>query len=313
MITEKELLQQEYQARINKAFDYIEKNISNNFSLDELAEVANFSKYHFSRIFQSLIGETPFKFIQRVRLERAAMLLGGSIMSVSEVSTNCGFSDISIFSRNFKNHFKITPTEYRNKKQTDSNNSKTQSNNSQYDAKPTMYFCFSSNKLKWKTNMEQNKGVEIKEFPKMTVAYVRYTGPYAGDENLFESLWNKLFAWAGPRNLMGNPDFKLIAMYHDDPNITDEEKLRTSLCIGVPANTKVDGDIGKMDIEGGTYAVASFELNGKQFAEAWQWVYSEWLPQSGYQPDDKAPFEMYPKKPENNIYYTDICIPVKPL
>ena len=49
--------------------------------------------------------------------------------------------------------------------------------------------------------MELNKGVEIREFPKTTIAYVRHTGPYKGNEELFEKLYGELYAWAGPRNL----------------------------------------------------------------------------------------------------------------
>ncbi|GEM_PF-2187764 len=61
----------EYIFRINRTFDYIENNIDKPITLEELASVANFSKFHFSRIFQSIIGETPFQFIVRVRLEKA--------------------------------------------------------------------------------------------------------------------------------------------------------------------------------------------------------------------------------------------------
>lgn len=50
----------EYRFRINKAQDYIERNLEKQISLEELAEVANFSKFHFNRIFKSLVGETPF-------------------------------------------------------------------------------------------------------------------------------------------------------------------------------------------------------------------------------------------------------------
>ncbi|NJK84892.1 MAG: GyrI-like domain-containing protein [Bacteroidales bacterium] len=106
--------------------------------------------------------------------------------------------------------------------------------------------------------MKLNQNVEIKDFPKMTVAYIRHIGPYKGDANLFERLWNKLFTWAGPRGLIGGPDFKSLVIYHDDPNITVEDKLRMSICITVPSDTKIDGEIGKMDIEPGKFVVARF-------------------------------------------------------
>ncbi len=75
-------------------------------------------------------------------------------------------------------------------------------------------------------------------------------------------------------------------------------------------NTK---EIGKMEIAGGTYAVAHFEIDATQFEQAWDWVYSKWLPSSGYQPDENQCFELYPKAPENGRFTVDICIPVRPL
>jgi len=55
--------------------DYIEKNLSEKLTLEKLAGIANFSAYHFHRLFKAFVGETLFQFIQRVRLERAADVL----------------------------------------------------------------------------------------------------------------------------------------------------------------------------------------------------------------------------------------------
>lgn len=301
-------LSQEYKSRINKAFDYIEANLNHTFTLEEIAEQAHFSKYHFHRIFSAMVGETPFQFIQRIRLEKAAsMLVNRKQYSVSDIAFKLGFTDLSVFSRNFKQYFNVSPSDYRN-----SNLSQTDSKEKQEDLKSQMYFCFDSQTIKWKTKMELNKSVEVKNLPKMTVAYVRHTGPYAGDVNLFERLWNQLFSWAGPKGLIG-PGVQNLIVYHDDPKVTEEDKLRISVCISVNPDQKVDGEVGKMEIEEGDYVVARFVLNDKQFPEAWGWVYGEWLPNSGYQPDDRPCFEMYPEEPKDGKITVDICVPVKPL
>lgn len=307
---ENNLLQNEYKARINKAFDYIEQNIEKQFTLDELAEVANFSKYHFHRIFQACVGETPFQFITRVRLEKAASAFSmREELSISEIANKCGFTDVSIFSRNFKNYFKKSPSAYRKEKE----RSYLNLHKGSESEKPTMYFSLKSNSIKWKTNMELVKNVEVKELPAMTLAYVRHTGPYKGSGKLFQRLWNKLFTWAGPRKLIGGENFKAIIVYHDNPNITGENKLRTSVCITVPQNTKVDGEIGKMEFDRGLYMVTNFEVRTQDFEKAWFWVYGQLLPNSGYQPDDKPCFELYHEEEKDGIHNVEICVPVKPL
>jgi AraC family transcriptional regulator len=304
----------EYIARINKTFDYIESNLEKSMTLEELAAVANFSKFHFNRIFHSMVGETPFQFILRVRIERAAtLILTNKKVSISEIAQKCGFSDLSIFSRNFRNYFQMSASQYRTSKSENSNLSQQESNNHQTSEKPIQYFCPELKTLKWRTNMKLNKSVEVQELPKMTVAYIRHIGPYQGDDKLFESIWNRLFSWAGPRGLIGGEDFKSLVIYHDDPNVTNDDKLRMSVCITVPPETKTEGEIGKMEIETAKYVVARFELTAQDFQQAWEWVYGQWFPTSGYQPDDKPCFEMYPEEPKDGKFIVDICVPVKPI
>ena len=314
MVNHNSYIEEEYKSRINRVFDYIESHLDENITLEQLAFEAHFSKYHFHRLFSAIVGETPFQFIQRIRLEKSAtLLLSNPKQNISSIALQCGFTDISIFSRNFKSHFHSSPSSYRSEQLLKSKNSQINSKHLQEDLKSSMYFCFQSQTIKWKTKMKLNKSVEVKELPKRTVAYIRHTGPYKGDSQLFENLWNQLFSWAGPRKLIGGPYFTSLIMYHDDPNITEYAKLRTSVCIGVDPNTKVDGEVGKMDMERGDYVVARFEVDATQFQEAWDWVYGQWFPSSGYQPDDRACFEMYPEEPKNGRFIIDICVPVKPI
>ncbi len=308
------MINPEYKSRINKTFDFIESNLDRPFTLEELAGVANFSKFHFHRIFLAWVGETPFQFILRVRLEKAASLMVSNPKeTITDIALKCGFTDISVFSRNFRNHFEQSATGYRKMKHEKSNLSQHDSKTDQAADKASMYLCSHTNTIKWRTQMKLNKSVEVTELPKMTVAYIRHIGPYKGNDKLFETLWNKLFAWAGPRGLIGGPGFKSLVIYHDDPNITLEDKLRMSVSITVPADTKVDGEVGKMEIEAARCMIARFELGPQDFQQAWDWVYGQWLPASGYQPDDKPCFEMYPEEPKDGKFIVDICVPVKPL
>lgn len=153
--------------------------------------------------------------------------------------------------------------------------------------------------------------VEVNDWPEMEVAYVRHVGPYAGDAELFGRLSKTLFDWAGARKLINFPESKHIIIYHDDPHSTDESKLRTSVCLSVPAGTEVDGEIRKMTVAGGKYAVGRFTLSPAEYGQAWNYMYAEWLPQSGYRPDERAAFEHYPNCEENCEKMTvEIFVPV---
>lgn len=326
MNTNKEYLAQEYRARINRVIDYIEKNIDSELSLEKLAEIANFSQFHFHRIFKGIMHETLNSFIQRLRITKAAgRLLADPKESITNVAFDFGFSGSATFARAFRDYFGMSASDWRNGGWKESKICKSDSNFRIMESSDGKAFEFSTEYI-YDGNSNQTRRIEmsnkneiqvdVREIEKFHVAYVRHVGPYKGDNALFEQLFTKLFTWAGPRGLCKSPETKVIAMYHDDPKMTDEAKLRTSVCISVPEDTQVDGEIGKMEIEGGTYAIAHFELKSDEYEAAWNAVYGGWLPQSGYQPVDGPPFEMYlndPKEHPEGKCVVDIYIPVKPM
>lgn len=303
-------MQNEYKYRINKVIDYIEQNIDQKFTLAELAAVSNFSKFHFSRIFQGVVGESPFQLIQRLRLEKAASFLLHTNDTISNIAMQCGFRSLPVFSKNFKLRFSCSATDFRKIKK--SNFNKANSIIDKTNDESSLYFCYDSKTIKYKVKMEINQSIEIKELQDMSVVYIRHIGPYQGDSKLFYGMYDRLFKWAGPRGLLEN-NFQTAIVYHDDVNVADKEKLRTSVCLTAPKTTEVDGEVGKMIIEKGTYVVARFEVKAEQFQTAWDYLMGSWFPSSGYQPGDKPCFELYSEEQINGVFKVDICVPLKKL
>ncbi len=320
-------LRDEYISRINRVVDYIELNIDKDLSLKKLASVANFSRFHFHRIFKTIMGETLNRYIQRIRVEKAAAkLINNPKKSITEIAYDCGFSGSAPFARAFKEFFNMSASRWRrtgslhesNTGKIDSNKGKAISKIRQDFEVSSYYIDTTTQNHIWRIKMVKKPDfqVEVKDMPELHVAYVRHIGPYKGDSELFEGLFNRLMGWAGPRDLLRFPETHLMAMYHDDPKVTDEANLRTSVCITVPKDTPVDGEIGYMTIPGGKYAAARFELSNDEYEEAWDMVFGGWLPASGYQPDDRLCYELFhndPKEHPENKCIVDICIPVKPL
>lgn len=91
---------------------------------------------------------------------------------------------------------------------------------------------------------------------------------------------------------------------------------RVDVCITVPEDVSVDGEIGKTTVPGGRYAVGHFELLPTEYEDAWTAIMGGWLPESGYQCDDRPCFESYlndPKQHPEGKCIVDIHVPVKPL
>ena len=317
----------EYICRINRVLDYLDNHLEETLNIEGLARIAGFSPFHFHRIFSAMLGETLYSFVGRLRLEKAARLLCGNLhISVTETALLCGFSSPAAFSRAFKENFGVSPSDWKKRHQP-SNLSKEDSSLYQAlrNAGNARRFRLSYDEVindmtVRRANMEALQGdVNVTVLEKMTIAYVRHIGPYAGDEKLFQRLFEKLYAWAVPRNLADVDDpgkNKNIVVYHDDPGITEPEKLRISVGIVVPPDTEVSGEVGKLEIPSARYAMGRFLLSGQEYGEAWQYMCGVWMPGSGYQPDEGYCFEMYRHNPEAEKLGkcdTTICVPVKPI
>jgi len=312
-----------YSARINRVLDYIQENLEEEFRLDSLARIAGFSPFHFHRIFKSMTGEALFQFIQRLRLEKAAsQLLMNPQKQVTDIAFDCGFSGSAPFARAFRESFGMSASQWRRSKYSKQGKisgkiDKTPGNERQ-DCRVSLHYN-DGNQIYWRLTMNQGKTkvqAEVKELPAMPVAYLRHTGPYMNDAELFRSLFTRLISWAAPRGLLNFPESKLMSVYHDDPAVTEENKHRVSCCLSVPPQTEVSGEVGLMTIPAGKYALARFELAVGEYEAAWNAVFRDWLPQSGWQCDDRPCFELYhnncDEHPEKKSIL-DICIPVKAL
>ncbi len=318
----------EYVSRINRVIDYIGSNIDKELTLSRISEIANFSPYHFHRIFGAFVGETLTQYTNRIRVEKAAgLLVVHKKRSVTDIAFDCGFSSSAAFARSFKEFFGMSASEWKagghiefrkKRKAVSKTMQEIDKKGKEFDIS-SYYIEADIFQQKWRINMTNTKmkiDVEVKELQDIPVAYIRHIGPYAGNTSLFEKLFNDLFKWAGPRNLLDFPETKVMAVYYDDPSVTDESKLRLDVCISVKPDTEVDGEIGKTTIKGGKYAIGHFELSPDEYPAAWKALYAGWLPESGYQPDDGPCFENYlndPKEHPENKCVVDICIPVKPL
>jgi len=299
-----------YIAMLNRALDYIESNINKDLALTNIAKAAGFSPFHFHRIFKAMMNETLNSFIRRIRAEKVAlMLFTNPTYTITKIAQKTGYSSSQALARDFKALFKITPQEYKKSKICYTNSK----NGNAYQIK-IGYTVNSRPTLNYTSITNSNMNVEIKELPDMPVAYIRHIGPYKGDEKVFGNLFERLCKWAGPAEVLKN-DSTFICIYYDGPEVTDPQKLRVDAGIIVPKGTKTTGEVGYLEIPKGKYAIARFVIKDpKEYEQYWTELYANWLPESGYQPDDHAPFELYPSNAGNpeNGRVVEICIPVKP-
>jgi AraC family transcriptional regulator len=99
--------------RLSRAMDVLRSGFCEEISLDQLAAEACISKYHFLRLFRMAYGLSPYQYIQHLRLEKAKVLLTGSIIPITDLSSLLGFDNSQSFSRLFYQRMGVYPTQYR--------------------------------------------------------------------------------------------------------------------------------------------------------------------------------------------------------
>ena len=99
--------------RMRQFLEYIEENLDQDISLEEMAASAGVSKTEVLRCFHKTLQTTPYSYVMEVRLSKATDLLAQTGLSVGEIASRTGFNQQSYFGRRFKEKTGMTPLEYR--------------------------------------------------------------------------------------------------------------------------------------------------------------------------------------------------------
>jgi AraC family transcriptional regulator len=283
-----------YKARVDAAIMYMHDHLHEKIVLDNLAKSAGFSSFHFHRLFSAIIGETPQQFLNRIRLERAAnMLVKYSGYSITQIAMNCGFSSSSAFARSFRGHFGISANEYR----------KSESKPASPEINPDNLYPEELAQLR----------VEIRNIPTWNLIYVSILKGYKIE--LICNGWNQLFRWATAHNLISN-ETRVLGISFDDPLITPADKCRYFACLSIPNEINPQPPIGFMQLDGSKCAMVRVTCTLDEIQRIYMYLYRDWLLDSGFQPADLPPYEIYLSTPETNPegkYEMEIYIPIVPL
>ena len=112
MLSETQILENHSDC-IEDVMRYIREHIGEPLDRETLADIAGFSVPHFHRVFTAHVGESAISYIRRVRLERAGRKLRMGAVDITEVALAAGYDSHAAFSKAFKQHFGLSPSEFR--------------------------------------------------------------------------------------------------------------------------------------------------------------------------------------------------------
>lgn len=306
---------EEYFRRVNKAIEFIIEHLDEPVNLEKIAAASHFSPYHFHRIFHGVVGETVNDFVQRKKMERAAnRLLCEPGLSVSAVADQGGFSSSANFAKAFKLYFGISPSQLRDPhSKHDSKIGKIYSKYGKAFKVQDLYSQFDTDKVVFEPDKlkEILMNVKIETMPEKVIAWL--TAPKGYELDAIFDTWDKINHWAESSGIEDHAS-KRYALCHDNPMITPVEKCRYDACIDVGDGIDITAPYAKSVIPGGKYAVAYYKGEGDKVSNFYMELYSAWLPNSGFEPDNFPPVAHYLNDSrQDGFVEMEVCIKLKAL
>lgn len=277
--------------RMNSAMEYIETNLADTISFDEIAQRACCSTYHFQRMFPFITGVSLSEYIRHRRLTLAAFELQTTDSKVIDVALKYGYDSPEAFARAFKNLHGIMPTSARD-------------TGVSLKAYPRMSFHISI-----KGDVEMNYRIEQRGSFEMFGVYGFINADQKTafsevpqfrikcDDDGSVDLMNDLLGRFG--------DTMLHAALYDHT----KESFKYMVCYHLPKGLEIPERFRKLSVPTLTWAI--FPEPQCDMQKLWQRIYSEWFPTSEYEQVEGPSFEMYYGMARHGNVSGEIWIPVK--
>ncbi len=284
-----------YQARFEKVLSHIDEHLYQDLSIESLAEISFFSKFHFHRQFSAYIGLSVSKYVQLQRLKKASYQLAlRKDQQIIDIAYDAKFENPESFSRAFKKAFGQTPSQFRKAP-------KWQPWHEKYK-RPIR---------EGELIMSQDMNIEVVGFEEVKVAAFEHRGA----PTLINESIAKVIAWSQETGLSPIKTSRRFGLVYDDPSTTKPEDFRFDICAEVskpiPENDKV---MKNKTIPAGKCAKFRHVGAYEQISDEIKQFYCDWLPQSGEELRDFPCFFHYVKRfpdVQEHELVTDIYLPLQ--
>lgn len=268
---------QDYEERITHVVQIALERLDNPASPVDLADAAGFSRFHFGRIFSAALGESLKEFTRRLLLERAACGLRDTDSTVGRIATDAGYS-VEAFTRAFKAEFRSTPGDFRKRP-----------SRCEITAPNGIHWTPDGRRQKPRLLFSKDETMDLTQvnLEAMRLLCFRHIGPY----HEIGPVFGRLEAWARANNVSFEGS---IGRYHDDPDTTPPQDLRSDACIIVAAAYNAPAEEGAPEIgeiPAQTYVKATHTGSYEGLGDAWA-AFCRAIAAEGYSPMG-VPFEWY--------------------
>ena len=278
----------------SQAVTYLENKLTEEITLAEAAEAAGFSQYHFHRIFQTWVGQSLAEYVRRRRLTQASYDLLRTKYSILDVAVKYQFESQASFSRSFRKMFDVNPGGYRKV-----------GKRLQNKEEPII----SAERLK---HLYGGMPVELRIVEKAAFKVVGMKVETRMSENKIPGLWAQFLERIHEVKQRSNVhDTYGISEYSD--NYVDEWSNYWA-CVPVNCIEEIPEGMVAKTVSAARYVVVTHKGKLQTMSNAFDYIYTTWLPKSGYELDEKDSFELYSERflgGDNEESEIDLYIAIK--
>ncbi len=287
-----------YQSALNKTVSYVELNLCECFSLDQLTVINGFSQWHFSRLFHLFTGYSISEYIRGRRLSEAANMLVSSDSRIIDIAMMYQFSSQDAFTRAFSKAYGISPGRFRRKGQP-----------------KVLIDPLDISKIIWKQGGLEVKP-EIKILDNLKVMGLVYQGKNQNGE--IGELFGEFFKRSNEiDNAVGN--MKTYGICEpleetvEEVDLDNPNDFKYLAGIEVKDNENIPAGMEVWDVPHKKYAVFTHTGSVELLGETYKAIYTKWIPESGYEVVFTYDFELYDKdfNPGDDKSKMYVYIPIK--
>ena len=282
-----------YLKNLMQAIAYMEENLGKDLALGDIAEAAAYSPFHFTRLFRSVTGQTPYGYLRKRRLTEAALELASGNKRVIEIAINYCFGSQEAFTRAFKEVFGVTPATYRQ---------------NPFYLHGTCIAPFTKHYL-----INCLGGIEMDPvFEKIGVLKLIGMAYYGDNKDMeISKVWDEFNPLTPSLGYDGESPCYGICFYSS--RFAQTGRFYYLAAVAVESLDQISMPItmlGKI-LPSSEYAVFKHQGSAEKIRDTYSYIYGKWLPDSGYENPFGYDFERYGK--DFKMDWTgslDICIPI---
>jgi len=282
--------EQNYRDRVARVVAAIVSDPTAARSLDEFAAIAHFSPFHFHRIYRGVTGETVAATVRRLRLARAAQLLAAGVETVTQVAIAVGYDSPQAFSRAFRDFAGMAPRAFQ-------------------DQRGLAGLGFASPPPATDAGTARELAVEVITRAPQRVHALVHRGPASTIPHTWWRLMQIASGWP-VRGCMG-----MATGDGDEGTESPDRGFVYHAAVALEGDPPQATEFVPIELAGGRYAQHTLTGPYTQINAAVSALYAAWLPQSGFEPDDRPVLEVYhsPFDTPPQDLRTDLLIPIRDL